>query len=127
MRGFDDIVLDTQIIEEKFDRKIAVCLDAAHFGGRENHGIRPLLPKKSAHGVLIGEIELRTIARRQVRKSFRFEAPKQCAADHAAMAGHKNFVRFVHAEMPFGLFSIFFFARLRNPHLRAENIAPRHP
>ena len=91
MRGLDDVVLDAQIIEQKFDREIVVGFDPADFGRGENNDRRLFLEHEFSHGLFVAEIELRPVASRQVVKIFRFESSKQRAANQAAMTRDEDF------------------------------------
>jgi hypothetical protein len=53
------------------------------------------LLKKVLNRTFVTEIELRSIAREQIREIFRFKPPNERAPDHSAMAGDKDLIGFL--------------------------------
>ena len=96
MRRVDDVVLNPQILDEKFDWIVVICLDASNFCGRDNDDGRSFLSKKFRNRRFIREIKMRALASQQVGKCSRFEPAHQRAADHPAMSSDENPVRFIH-------------------------------
>ena len=92
VRRADDVVLNAQIIEQKFDRIIVVRLDPANFGRGENDDGRFFFGKKFRNGRFVREIKLRAIAFREIGKTLRLETPDERAADHPAMASDEDFI-----------------------------------
>src|SRR5947207_5600356 len=62
VRRANDVVLDAQIIEEKFDWEIVVCLYPADICRSQNHDVRPCLGKELGNRRFVTEIEVRSIA-----------------------------------------------------------------
>jgi hypothetical protein len=62
----NDVVLDPQILEQKLDRIIVVCLDAADFCRRENDDSWFFVAKKLRDCGFIAEIEFGSVANQQV-------------------------------------------------------------
>src|SRR6266550_5225112 len=62
----NDVVLDPQILEQKLDWKIVVCLDAADFCRRENDDSWLFIGKKFRDCRFMSEIEFRSVANQQV-------------------------------------------------------------
>jgi len=92
----DDVVLNPQILDEKFDGIIVVRFDPSNFCGRDNDDGRSFLFKKFRNRRFIREIKLRSLARHDVGKRFRFKPTHQRVADHPAMSCDENPVRFIH-------------------------------
>jgi hypothetical protein len=92
----NDVVLRLQIIEEKLDRKIVVCLNAAHFGCSQDDNLRLLRREKVGYVAGPEKVELSALALEQVNKTFGLESPDQGAPDETAVAGNKDFVRSIY-------------------------------
>ena len=90
VRRVNDVVLNAQIIEQKFDGKIRIRFDPAHFCRRENHDGRFFLSEEIPHGLFVCEVQLRAVALDQVAKTPSFEPPDQSAAHQAAMTRDKD-------------------------------------
>jgi hypothetical protein len=58
VRSAKDIILNLQILDQEFDRRIAVCFDAADSRCREDDDLRFLFRKKFAHRSFFAQIEL---------------------------------------------------------------------
>jgi hypothetical protein len=114
----NDVVLESQIIQQKLDRKIVVRLDATDFRRSENYSRRLFLREKIAHRPVIGQIKLGSVALRQVIETFALETAHYSTADKTAVTGDKNFLRLVHHQVVSWHRSIFFFPPLCNPHFR---------
>src|SRR5207249_3655043 len=61
IRRLDDAVLNTQIIEQKFDGEIAIRFDAAHFSRRENHDCWFFPCEKRGDRALVCQVELSAV------------------------------------------------------------------
>jgi hypothetical protein len=92
VRCLNYVVLNPQIIEQELDWKIVVRLDATNLCRSKNYDRWLFLREKIAHGPFISQIELRSVALRQVIETFTLEAADYGAADKTAVAGDKNFL-----------------------------------
>jgi hypothetical protein len=80
VRGANDVVLESQIIEEKFHWIIGVRLDPTNARGRENDYFRPFSTKKRLHCGFVCQIQLRARPGHKIRVTFRSKMPNQRAA-----------------------------------------------
>jgi len=80
---------------------IVVRLNPADFRCCANCYSRLFVRKEILDHAVIDEIQFRRIARQQISETFRFESPNERAADHSAMAGNKDFVRFLQLHCSF--------------------------
>jgi hypothetical protein len=94
--GTNDVVLHLNVLEQEFHGQIIIRLDAPHPGGREDNNGRPLFLEKTFDSRLDHEIELRAIARHQVRKAVLLQLAQQRTPDETPMTGNEYFVRFLH-------------------------------
>ena len=96
MGGPDDVVLHLQILEQKLDRQIVVCLDSAYFRGRQDHHRRLLLAKKAANRAFVAQVQMGTVAEEQIGESILLELANERAADEAPMTRDEDFIGFFH-------------------------------
>ena len=87
--GLDEIVLDGQVLQEKFRRLFVVGENAADLGGRVHDHGRALFFEELAHGTPIEEVELGPGAADNIGEAALEQALLDGAADHAAMSGYE--------------------------------------
>jgi hypothetical protein len=66
MRPLDDVVLNAQILEKKFDWRIVVRLDPTDLRGSQYDNCWALGSKEAAHGVAFPQIEFGAASRQQI-------------------------------------------------------------
>ena len=122
VRRANDIVLQGDVFEQKFDRVIIVRLDSADLGRGQDHNAWLLVPKEFRHGRFVGEIQLRAGASNKIRETAVREGAEERASYQASMTGDKYLFGLFHQVT----FSIFFFPALRNREFvaKAQNRLP---
>ena len=96
VRRADDVVLNPQILDEKFDGIIVIRFDPANFCGRSKDDVWPFFLKKFRNRRFVREIKLSALASHNVGECFRFKPSHDRAADHPAMSGDEDLVGFIH-------------------------------
>jgi len=82
----NDIVLDLQILVNEFCRICGIGVDAPHLGGSQNHHIWTIFGKKSTHGGLIAQIQIRMGTRELPRIARTRQRATQSTAHKPTMA-----------------------------------------
>ena len=77
MRGADDVVLDLEIAEQKFDGEVVVRLDSANLGRGKNDNVRLFLGEEILDRLLAREVESGAIASYQIGKTVRLKPAHQ--------------------------------------------------
>jgi hypothetical protein len=112
MRSAKDIILNLQILDQEFDRSIAVCFNAADSCCREDDDLRFLFRKKFVHRIFFAQIELGARPCNDVLEPLSAKQSHDGATDESQVTGNIDFVGAIHAAVGF---SIFFCPCTRNP------------
>ena len=89
--GFDEVVLDGEILEEEFDGFFGVRDDATDARGGVDREFGALGFEKLADGGAVEEVEFLAGADEEVREALGLQGANDGAADHAAVAGDEDF------------------------------------
>ena len=73
MAGGKHVVLDLQVVEQEFDGEIAIRLDAADLGCRQQHRVGTFVGEVPIDGRRIGKVELGAQAHQQLRRGILFD------------------------------------------------------
>lgn len=87
--GFDEVVLDGEVLPEEFDGLFVVGEDAADFGGGVDDDRRAFFFEEFADGSAVEEVELGAGSSEDFGVSVLEQSPVNGAADHAAVSGDK--------------------------------------
>ena len=87
----DDVVLNGQVLEEEFAREIAVGLDAADFGGRQEDVFWSFAGKEGFDRLGITEVDLPGTLTDDVPVSPPLQAPPDGASGQAVVSGYVDF------------------------------------
>ena len=87
----EHVALNHEVVVEKIGPVGIVGVNAAHFGGRQQHVVRLLVGKKPRHRGLVAQVQLGRSARYQVGVARAAQQPHKSRANHAAVPGNVYF------------------------------------
>ena len=96
--GLDDVVLDCEVLDEKFHGAFGIGHDAADPRGCIHYDVRAFGFKKTTHGCAVEKVEFGAGASEDLREALRFESANDRAPNHAAMSSNEDFRLHVHAS-----------------------------
>lgn len=94
--GGNEVILDLQILQEKFDGEVVVSLDAADFGRCDDDRFGLRFPVKTSHRIGIRQIDFTAAPGNNIAIASGGEFAHYSAADQPAMTRYKD--RFKHAR-----------------------------
>ena len=89
--SMNHVVLNLEVLEKKVGPIDIVCLNSTDLRSSQEHEVWTLAPEKLVHGLLVQQIELRSIPGQQVGVSIGLQTTNDRRSHHAAVAGDKYF------------------------------------